>query len=367
MADLSVTVNGMTFPNPFVLGSGPPGTNAKVINRSFSLGWGGIVAKTFSLENDKVHNVVPRYARLKNRTDKTVIGFENIELISDRPFEAWLDDLADCKAKHPDKVLIASIMEEYNKDAWCEIVERTQEAGCDAFELNFSCPHGLPERRMGMAMGANPDIVEEVTGWVMSVAKIPVWAKMTPNVTDITEPAASAIRGGAHGISAINTILSVLGVNLKTLRPLPTVQGYTVPGGYSGQAVKPIALRNVMNLAQAFPDVPISGMGGVETANDAAEFILLGSSTVQVCTGAMLRGYELIEELCQGLSDFMDSHGFKSIEEFRGLTLPYFSTHADLVARQRAAKVANAGRANRDDMWKGNIAKETEGLASEGG
>ena len=132
-------------------------------------------------------------------------------------------------------------MEEYNKDAWCEIAERTQETGCDAFELNFSCPHGLPERRMGMAMGANPDIVEEVTGWVTSVAKIPVWAKMTPNVTDITQPAGSAIRAGADGIAAINTILSVLGVNLKTLKPLPTVQGYTVPGGYSGQAVKPIA------------------------------------------------------------------------------------------------------------------------------
>ena len=330
----------------------------------FGLGWGGIVCKTISLDNSKVHNTVPRYARLKSRTDKAVIGFENIELISDKPFEAWLDELADCKAKYPDHMLIASIMEEYNKDAWCEIVERTQETGVDGFELNFSCPHGLPERRMGMAMGENPDIVEEVTGWVAPVSKIPIWAKMTPNITDITVPAASAIRGGAHGISAINTILSVLGVNLKTLRPMPTVEGYTVPGGYSGQAVRPIALRHVMELARQFPDVPISGMGGVETAEDAAEFILLGSSTVQVCTGAMLRGYKMIEELCQGLSDFMDSHGFASIDDFVGKSLPYFSTHANLVERQREAKRSGAGRSNRDNLWKGDIAAETNALTA---
>ena len=365
MADLSVTVNGMKFPNPFVLGSGPPGTNAKVINRSFSLGWGGIACKTISLDNSKVHNVAPRYARLKSRTDGSVIGFENIELISDRTFEQWLDDLADCKAKHPDKILIASIMEEFNKDAWCEIVERTQETGVDAFECNFSCPHGLPERKMGMAMGENPDIVGEVTGWVTSVSKIPVWVKMTPNVGDITAPARAAIDSGAHGISAINTILSVLGVNLKTLRPMPTVEGYTVPGGYSGQAVRPIALRQVMQLASAFPEVPISGMGGVEEAGHAAEFILLGSSTVQVCTGAMLRGYKLIEELCQGLSDFMDEHGFKSIEDFRGLSLPYFSTHANLVERQLEKKRKGAGKAGRDSMWKGDIAAETKSLTAD--
>jgi dihydroorotate dehydrogenase subfamily 1 len=365
MADLSITVNGMKFPNPFVLGSGPPGTNAKVINRSFDLGWGGIVCKTISLDNSKVHNTVPRYARLKSRTDKSVIGFENIELISDRPFESWLDDLASCKQKHPDKMLIASVMEEYNKDAWIEIIERTQETGVDGFELNFSCPHGLPERRMGMAMGENPAIVKEVTEWVMSVAKIPVWAKMTPNITDITVPARSAIEGGAHGISAINTILSVCGINMKTLRPLPTVEGYSVPGGYSGQAVKPIALRHVMELARHFPGVPISGMGGVETALDAAEFILLGSTTVQVCTGAMLRGYEMIAELCEGLSDFLDQHNFDSVQDCVGQSLPYFSTHADLVIRQRGAKRANAGRANRDNMWQGDIAAETKQLASD--
>ena len=162
--DLSIEVNGMKFENPFLLGSGPPGTNAKVINRSFSLGWGGIVCKTISLDNSKVHTTVPRYARLKSRTDNAVIGFQNIELISDRPFEVWLEELADCKEHYPDRVLIASIMEEYSRDRWQEIVERTQATGVDGLELNLSCPHGLPDRKMGAAMGQSPDLVEEVTG-----------------------------------------------------------------------------------------------------------------------------------------------------------------------------------------------------------
>jgi dihydroorotate dehydrogenase subfamily 1 len=364
MADLSITVNGMKFPNPFVLGSGPPGTNARVMNRSFGLGWGGIVCKTISLENDKVANVTPRYARLKNRTDKTVIGFENIELISDRPFELWLEELAECKAANPDKVLIASIMEEYSKGAWQEITERIQATGVDGFELNFSCPHGMPERKMGAAMGENPDIVEEVTGWVCEVATLPVWAKMTPNITDITVPALSAERGGAVGIAAINTIKSVLGVNHKTLRPLPTVEGHTVPGGYSGAAVRPIALRHCMELATKLPGMTLSGMGGVETAKDAAEFILMGSHTVQVCTGAMLQGYEMIEGLCEGLSDWMDERGFATLDDFRGHSLQYFTTHADLVSRQREARREKAGKSNRDGMWKGDIAKEAAALTS---
>jgi dihydroorotate dehydrogenase subfamily 1 len=364
MADLSITVNGMKFPNPFVLGSGPPGTNARVMNRSFGLGWGGIVCKTISLENDKVANVTPRYARLKNRTDKTVIGFENIELISDRPFELWLEELAECKAAHPDKVLVASIMEEYSKDAWQEITERIQATGVDGFELNFSCPHGMPERKMGAAMGENPDIVEEVTGWVCAVSNLPVWAKMTPNITDITVPAKSAERGGAVGIAAINTIKSVLGINHKTLRPLPTVEGHSVPGGYSGAAVRPIALRHCMELAIKLPEMTLSGMGGVETAKDAAEFILMGSHTVQVCTGAMLQGYEMIEGLCEGLSDWMDERGFTSLDDFRGHSLQYFTTHADLVNRQQAARREKAGSSNRDGMWKGDIAKEAAALTS---
>ncbi|HEY8143256.1 MAG TPA: hypothetical protein VIG06_11320, partial [Kofleriaceae bacterium] len=251
--DLSVVVNGITFENPFLLASGPPGTNAKVIAKSFDLGWGGVVCKTISLDASKVVNTAPRYGKFKSRDTGEVVGFENIELISDRPFDTWLDELRQLKKNYPKKVLVASIMEEGNREAWHEIVKRTQETGCDAFEMNLSCPHGLPERKMGMAMGEDPERVREVVGWVKEVSRIPVWAKMTPNVGNPAEPAKAAVEGGADGISAINTILSVVGIDPKTLRPQPTVEGHSVPGGYSGQSVRPIALRQVMEIARSCP------------------------------------------------------------------------------------------------------------------
>lgn len=362
MADLSITVDGLRFANPFVIGSGPPGTNANVINKAFDEGWGGVIAKTISLEADKVTNVAPRYARMRADGSKEVFGWENIELISDRAFDTWLDEFKSIKDAHPEGILIASIMEEYRKDAWVEIVERCQDAGVDAFELNFSCPHGLPERKMGMAMGENPDIVEEVSGWAMSAATIPVWAKMTPNVTHIADPGRAALRAGCNGLAAINTILSVMGVDLKTLRPMPTVEGYTVPGGYSCKAVRPIALRMVMELArmqgEEFPETSLSGIGGVESGDDAAQFILLGAHTVQVCTGVMIHGYGMVKQMCEQLSAFMDAHGFASVDDFRGVSLPYFSTHADLVRRQAEAKAAakakRAGMVEKDTEWHGD-------------
>jgi dihydroorotate dehydrogenase subfamily 1 len=363
--DLGIVVNGMKFENPFMLGSGPPGTNARVIAKSFDLGWGGVVIKTISLDASKVVNTAPRYGKLRSRETNEVVGFENIELISDRPFDTWLGELRQLKKSYPNKILIASIMEEYRREAWHEIVRRTQETGVDGFELNLSCPHGLPERKMGMAMGEDPSLVEEVCGWVKEVATIPVWAKMTPNVGDVTAPAKAAMRGGAVGISAINTILSIIGVDLATLRPMPTVEGYAVPGGYSGQAVRPIALRQIMEIARALPGVPISGMGGIETGADAAQFLLLGSHTVQVCTGAMLRGYEIIAELKDDLAKFMTDHGLSSVSEIVGKSLPYFTTHADLVARQKVAKAERAGLSNRDsETWQGAIKKETDALTT---
>lgn len=367
MTTLAIDVGPLKFPNPFVLASGPPGTNGKVIKRSFALGWGGIVCKTISLDNGKVINTVPRYGKLHAREHQDeVIGFQNIELISDRPFEAWLDELADCKREYPQHMLIASIMEEYSKDAWHEIVERTQATGIDAFELNLSCPHGLPERRMGAAMGQNAEIVEEVTRWVKQVSKVPVWAKMTPNITDPTIPAKAAVRGGADGLSAINTILCIIGVNLETLRPMPTVEGHSEPGGYSGQSVRPIALRQVMEIARACPGSAISGMGGIESALDAIQFMLLGAHTTQICTGAMLQGYEMIDGLCRDLDAFLQKRGFKSVSEMVGKSLPYFDTHAGLVERQKQAKRDHAHKTNRDaQTWKGDIARETQSLVTD--
>ena len=356
MSTLATTVDGLKFTNPFVIGSGPPGTNVKVIKRAFKEGWGGVIAKTVSLDCSKVINVSPRYAKLMAGDGKEVIGWENIELISDRKFEVWLDEFKEAKDTHPEGILIASVMEEYNKDAWCEIIERCQDAGVDAFELNFSCPHGLPERKMGAAMGQDPVILEEVCGWVMGVAKIPVWAKMTPNVTHIEEPTAAALRAGCHGVSAINTIRSVMGVNLETLRPEPTVEGYTTPGGYSSKAVKPIALRMVMEIAQLiqndFPGRTLSGLGGVETGADAAQFILLGSDTVQVCTGVMKFGYGMVKGSLRRTAGIHGRQSFDTISDFKGLSLPYFTTHADLVSKQLARKADEAAAKERATMVK---------------
>ena len=361
--NLSIIVNGIEFPNPFLLGSGPPGTNARVIAKSFDAGWGGAVAKTVSLESAKVVNVVPRYGKLRSRESGEIIGFQNIELISDRPIDVWLKEFREIKKEYPKHVLIASIMEEYEKSRWQELTRMVQETGVDAFELNFSCPHGMTERKMGSEMGEHPDLTEEVTRWVTEVATIPVWAKMTPNITNIKEPSHAAVRGGAHGISAINTILSVIGVNLETLRPMPTVEGYTVPGGYSSQAVRPIALRMVSQLALSLPEkVSISGIGGIENSHDALEFMLLGASTVQLCTGVMLHGVKIIDELKEGLAKFMTDKEFTSVQEIVGKSIPYFSTHMDLVGRMRAAKRHRAGESSRDNDWaeKGIVEKTAE-------
>jgi dihydroorotate dehydrogenase subfamily 1 len=364
--DLSITVNGIKFPNPFLLGSGPPGTNARVIAKSYDAGWGGAVAKTISLESAKVVNVVPRYGKLRSKTSGEVIGFENIELISDRPIEVWLEEFRQLKKDYPNHILVASIMEEYEKNRWQELTRMVQDTGVDAFELNFSCPHGMTERKMGSEMGEHPDLTQEVTGWVTEVAKVPVWAKMTPNITNITEPALAAVRGGAVGISAINTILSVIGVDLNTLRPMPTVEGHTVPGGYSSQAVKPIALRMVSQLALSLPEgVSVSGIGGIETSHDAIEFFLLGASTVQICTGVMLHGVKMIDELQEGLAKFLTDKGFNSVQEIVGKSLQYFSTHMDLVQKMKAAKRTKAGEASRDNEWaQKDITEKTAELTS---
>ncbi len=376
MPTLATTVDGLKLPNPFIIGSGPPGTNLNVISKAFKEGWGAVIAKTVSLDSSKVINVTPRYGKLHSSDGKEVIGWENIELISDRPLKIWEEEFKKCKQMHPDGVLIASIMEEHNKDAWIELVKRCEASGVDAFELNFSCPHGLPERKMGAAMGQCPEILEEVCGWVKSAATKPFWAKMTPNVTHIEDPSRAALRGGATGLAAINTIRSVVGVNLDTLRPEPSVEGYTTPGGYSSKAVKPIALRMVMEIAtmirKEFPGRSLSAIGGVETGNDAAEFILLGGDTVQVCTGVMKFGYEMVKPMCEELLAFMDKHKFETLADFKGKSLDYFTTHADLVKRQSERKAAQKAAAaapqkkmvQADGEWTGEeFVKQSDALA----
>jgi dihydropyrimidine dehydrogenase (NADP+) len=368
MADLSIESCGMKFPNPFVIGSGPPGTNYNTMAKAFKSGWGGVVAKTVSLTDNPVNNVAPRYGQHRFATQTTegrgeTVGFTNIELISDRPLEDLLDDFRRLKADFPDQILIASIMEQYDKERWQELTRKCAEAGVDGFECNFSCPHGHPERNMGAAMGQDPAMVEEVTGWVVEAASpLPVWAKMTPNIGDIRQPARAAFRGGAKGVVAINTILSCTGVDLETLRPIPTVEGHATYGGYSYAAVKPIALRMVSELARDEAVGEISGVGGVAKASDAIEHLLLGASTVQLCTGPMLQGHGMVKGLIEGLDAFMEAKGFTSVRDFVGHSNAFFTTHHNLHELQSAAK--KAAKAGSDEQWGEDLTTTTDALTT---
>lgn len=315
MADLKVNFAGIESPNPYWLASGPPTNTYVQVAKAFDLGWGGAVWKTVG---EPILNVFSRYGSIDIGPQR-MVGFNNIELISDRPIEDNLREIAEVKKKYPKHAVITSLMVETNQKAWHDMVKRAQDTGTDGFELNFGCPHGMSERGMGAAVGQDPGYTCDIVGWVKEVAKIPVIVKLTPNITDITNVARAAKKGGADAVSLINTINSIVGVDLDTFTPLPNVGGKSSHGGYCGPAVKPIAL-NMLAATAADKDVqiPISGIGGVATWRDAAEFISLGAGTVQVCTAAMHYGFRIIDDLCDGLSNWMDEKGYRNIDEICG-------------------------------------------------
>jgi dihydropyrimidine dehydrogenase (NAD+) subunit PreA len=260
-----------------------------------------------------------------------MVGFNNIELISDRPIEDNLKELAEVKRNYPKNAVIASLMVESTREAWHDIVKRTQDTGVDGFELNFGCPHGKSERGMGAAVGQVPDYTCQIVEWAKEAATIPVIVKLTPNVTDITYIARAAVQGGADALSLINTINSIVGVDLDSFAPRPSVCGKGSHGGYCGPAVKPIALH-LLSAVTGDPKVriPVSGIGGIASWRDAAEFIALGSDTVQVCTAAMHYGFRIIEDLADGLSNWMDEQGFRRLQDFRGRAVPNVTKWEDL-------------------------------------
>jgi dihydropyrimidine dehydrogenase (NAD+) subunit PreA len=258
-----------------------------------------------------------------------LMGLNNIELITDRPLEVNLREMTEVKKQYPDHVLVASLMVE-TREEWKEIIQKAEDTGADALELNFGCPHGMCERGMGSAVGAEPKVLRELVQWVMDFASVPVIVKLTPNIGDITEPALAAMEANASALSLINTIKSIVGVDLDSMVPMPPVGGASTNGGYCGPAVKPIALHLLGQVARLPNVVPISGIGGVSTWRDAAEFMALGSTTVQVCTAVMHHGYRIVEDLAEGLSDYLDEHGMASAQELVGRAVPQYQEWGEL-------------------------------------
>jgi dihydropyrimidine dehydrogenase (NAD+) subunit PreA len=305
-------------PNPFWLASAPPTNTGEMILRAFDAGWGGAVWKTIG---EPITNTSSRYSSL-DWQGLRMMGFNNIELISDRSIDVNLSEMAEVKKRYPDRAVIASLMVASTREAWHEMVMRTEDAGADGLELNFGCPHGMSERGMGSAVGQVPEYTEMITGWVKEEARTPVLVKLTPNITDIRSVARAAKRGGADGLSAINTINSITGIDLDTFEPRPNVDGKSSHGGYCGPAVKPIALNMVQQiLSDGEASLPVSGIGGIANWRDAAEFLLLGCGTVQVCTAVMHYGYRIVEEMIEGLENWMGEKGFCTLDDFRGLSL----------------------------------------------
>ncbi len=316
MADLSIDFLGIKSPNPFWLASAPPTDKKYNVIRAYEEGWGGVVWKTLG---DQVRNVSSRYGGVDYYGQK-VMGLNNIELISDRPLDVNLREIAETVREFPDRATIVSLMACTTQKDWHELVKKTQDTGCQGFELNFGCPHGMNERGMGSAVGQDPEIAAMIVEWVMEVAKIPVIVKLTPNVHSVVPTGKACVEAGCNALSLINTIQSVVGVDLDTFVPFPVVGDQSAFGGYCGPAVKPIALKMLTTISQdpITSKVPVSGIGGVSTWRDAAEFILLGSTSVQVCTAAMKYGFRIVRDMCDGLSNWMDEKGFRTIADFRG-------------------------------------------------
>jgi dihydropyrimidine dehydrogenase (NAD+) subunit PreA len=320
MADIRNNFVGIKSPNPFWLASAPPTDKAYNVERAFKAGWGGVVWKTLGEEGPPVVNVNgPRYGAIWG-ADRRLLGFNNIELITDRDLYRNLTEIKQVKKNWPDRAVVVSIMVPCEEDAWKAILPLVEETEADGIELNFGCPHGMSERGMGAAVGQVPEYVEMVVRWCKQYSRMPVITKLTPNVTDVRRPARAAKNGGTDAVSLINTINSITGVDLDNFAPMPTIDGKGTHGGYCGPAAKPIALHMVAEIARDAETygLPISGIGGVTTWRDAAEFMALGAGNVQVCTAAMVYGFKIVEEMISGLKGWMDEKGYATLDDFTG-------------------------------------------------
>ena len=314
--DLSVEFLGVHFENPFCLSSSPVGNCYEMCAKAYDEGWAGVVFKTIGPGDFLIDEVSPRFDAL-TKEGTPFVGFKNMEQIAEHPLEQNLEDLRKLKAAYPDKVLIASIMGPTEED-WEELARLVTEAGADMIEMNLSCPQ-MTTHAMGSDVGTNAELCKSFCAAVKRGSKLPMMAKMTPNITDMVPVAKACLEGGADGIAAINTIKSVCNVDLNRKIGMPIVNGKSAISGYSGKAVKPVALRFVQQLRTGIPGVEISGIGGIETWEDAAEFLLLGSTTLQVTTSIMQYGYRIVEDMKNGLEHYMEEQGVDSLMDLIGI------------------------------------------------
>ncbi len=323
MADLATKFLGLTFPNPFVLASSPITTNSALIIEGFKAGWGGAVLKTIGLE--PTPNPSPALYIVKSGRDKR--GMINLELITEFPIENWLPQIRDIRAEFPDRPIIASIMGGGQPDDWQRVMNIIEPCGISAYEMNVSCPN-FSEKR-GAQLGQDPDALAQAVGWVRSATRLPVIVKLTPNVTDIVALARVAMEAGADAVTATNTLSGLGGVDLECLSPLPAVEQYSATGGYSGPGLKPVSLRCAATIAKTL-SIPLIGSGGISRWQDAAEYLAVGASLVEICTAVMWNGFRIIDKLIEGLSHYLDRHQYGSPADLVGKALPNLVKYSSL-------------------------------------
>ncbi len=319
---------GIELENPCLLASAPPTQSREGIAKALRLGWAGAVTKTCAPDDLITADTANRFAVLRGR-DGSVVGLENIEGLTRKPLSYWENTVRELKREFPGKAIIASIMADTRREAWQDLARRMEAAGADALELNLSCPHFRIENNMGAALGKNEDTSAAITAWVKAVTKIPVIVKLTPNVSNIQTVAVAVQNAGADALAAINTVQCLMGVDIETFEPLPSVKGYSAFGGYSGSAVKPIGLRCMAQLAQA-TNLPLQGIGGIADWQDVVEYFAVGASAVQICTAVMLHGYGIITPLLAGLESYLKRKGIEQIGNITGAAIPKITAREKL-------------------------------------
>jgi dihydropyrimidine dehydrogenase (NAD+) subunit PreA len=338
MGKLSTHFLGFEMENPWCVASAPPAATGAMIAEAFEMGWGSAIIKTVGPVEEPIINVAPRIQTMKkwNRD----IAMQNIELITDRKLSVWLEELKILRKRYPKKMIIGSVMAPgHDMPAWAKLVEDMNKAGCDAVELNLGCPHGMPERDMGAICSQDPEITFNIVQTAKAVSKVPIMVKLTPNVTNIKLMANAAKKAKADAITVINTVNGIIGVDIYKKEPHLSVRGDTAIGGISGIAVKPIGLKCVAECRQA-TDLPISATGGITQWNDGVEYLLMGATQLQVCTEIMLRGYKIVKGMNQGLEEYMDKMGFKSVNDIVGDMYKHVTSFSHLLENSVSNKVA---------------------------